>query len=172
MLLCATLANSTASASLLASATRSNYDNVGKTGSDGDLSAPIPQRPISNVSSVDCYNMERFRQAVMHVPTGLFVAGSYAQLHRQEPQGYLRKRCWCSSDEDTYWQITAGIERNWFGIGMTTLYGEYARHEVGAGLTNGSNSNLTPAANNTQGGSTCGVFVNWQQYQSSNPDAR
>ena len=37
--------------------------------------------------------------------------------------------------EDTYWMVMAGIEQNWFGIGKTTLYGEYARHEVGAGLS-------------------------------------
>ena len=38
-------------------------------------------------------------------------------------------------DEDTYWYLISGIEQNWFGFGKTTLYGEYGRHEVGAGLS-------------------------------------
>ena len=40
-----------------------------------------------------------------------------------------------------------GIEQNWFGIGKTTLYGEYARMETGAGLTSGGTVNNSGGPN-------------------------
>ena len=90
----------------------------------------------ANVSAVDC-NVISGSASVMHVPTGLFVAGSYARyddknrvaLYQNANPGLTGVK-----SEDTYWMVMAGIEQNWFGIGKTTLYGEYARHEVGAGL--------------------------------------
>ena len=117
-------------------------DNVGKTGSDGDLCAESTQANAlnANISSVDCHVISG-SASVMHVPTGLFVSGSYAQYTDKNRQAlYLAQTGALNvKDEDTYWQIMGGIEQNWFGIGKTTLYGEYARHEVGAGLS-GANS--------------------------------
>ena len=106
-------------------------DNVGKTLSDGDQCADLAAGN-ANVSAVDCHVISG-SASVMHVPTGLFVAGSYAQ-YTDKNRKALYGNIAGLKDEDTYWQVMAGIEQNWFGIGKTTLYGEYARHEVGTGL--------------------------------------
>jgi hypothetical protein len=106
-------------------------DNPGKTGSDGDqcadLNAGVPQ-----VSTVDCHVISG-SASVMHVPTGLFLSGSYAR-YTDENRKALYGNIAGIKDEDTYWYLLSGIEQNWFGFGKTTLYGEYGRHETGAGL--------------------------------------
>ena len=110
-------------------------DNPGKTGSDGDLCADL-DATNANVSAVDC-NVISGSASVMHVPTGLFVAGSYARYddkNRVALYQIANPGLTGVKSEDTYWMVMAGIEQNWFGIGKTTLYGEYASHEVGAGL--------------------------------------
>ncbi len=129
---------------------KQQWDNVGKTGSDGSQCADL-NAGNNSVSTVDCHVISG-SASIMHVPTGLFLTGAYAQYTDEN-----RRQLYANNgnirgvkDEDTYWQIIGGIERNWFGIGKTTLYGEYARHETGAGLTNGAN---TPAG--TQGGVSC-----------------
>ena len=125
-------------------------DNPGKTGSDGSLCADL-DAINANVSAVDC-NVISGSASVMHVPTGLFVAGSYARYddkNRVALYQIANPGLTGVKSEDTYWMVMAGIEQNWFGIGKTTLYGEYASHETGAGL-GGVAGNF--------GGSTCGLF--------------
>ena len=62
--------------------------------------------------------------STMHVPTGLFVSAGYGDIS--------------SSDEDRdqkgYWVI-AGIERNFFGPGATTFYGEYGNVDFSQNAT-------------------------------------
>jgi len=65
--------------------------------------------------------------SVMHTPTGLFLSGGYAD--RDSDDVTLRR--------DAHW-IRGGIERNFFGIGNTTLFAEYGavnidRKKVGGG---------------------------------------
>ena len=52
--------------------------------------------------------------SVMHVPTGLFVSAGYGDISSNSP----------GVEQEGYWVI-AGIERNFFGPGATTFYGEY-----------------------------------------------
>ena len=84
------------------------------------------------MSAVDCHVING-SASVMHVPTGLFLNGAYAR-YSDDNRKALYGNIAGVKDEDTYWTVSSGIEQNWFGIGKTTLYGEYARHEVGAGL--------------------------------------
>ena len=35
-------------------------------------------------------------------------------------------------DEDTFWAIEAGIERKWFPLGKTTIYGQYYDYDGGS----------------------------------------
>ncbi len=142
---------------------KQQYDNVGKTGSDGSQCADLAPANV-NVSAVDCHVISG-SASIMHVPTGLFLNGSYAQYTDENRKQLYRNQFGAGTnvqDEDTYWQIVGGIERNWFGIGKTTLYGEYARHETGAGLTNGTNTGAStaPAAGASVGGSG-GVSCNF-----------
>ena len=109
-------------------------DNPGKTGSDGD----------------HCADLNAGRSAGQHcrLPRDQRFGQRHARADRPLPHGAYarytdenRKALYGNiagiKDEDTYWTLMSGIEQNWFGIGKTTLYGEYARHEVGAGLSTG-----------------------------------
>jgi len=57
--------------------------------------------------------------SVMHMPTGLFVSGGYGNKN---------------SDDDLKdskgWWVMAGIEKNWTGIGNTTLFAEYMKNDL------------------------------------------
>ncbi len=52
--------------------------------------------------------------STMHVPTGLFISGGYGDIDSNDV--FTSQKGW--------WLI-AGIQRNFFGPGATTLYGEY-----------------------------------------------
>ncbi len=82
----------------------------------------------------------------LHEPTGLFASGAY--VHRVfdgDDLGTLTFACFSSGDAlliqafvdcgnrpdfDYYW-VTAGLRRNWFAIGSTSIYGEYAHSKDG-----------------------------------------
>lgn len=49
----------------------------------------------------------------LHVGTGLFVQGQYARSE------------FLNGGDATYWLVQGGISKNWFGLGNTSLYGEY-----------------------------------------------
>ena len=67
----------------------------------------------------------------MHVPTGLFVQGHYMAADYSINAGNVASGYWGAAERDTrtstFWLIQAGIAKNWFGIGNTALYGEYAQ---------------------------------------------
>jgi hypothetical protein len=50
--------------------------------------------------------------SLMHAASGLFVQGSWAEYERNGTDG-------------TFLHIAGGVSKNWFGIGNTSLYGEY-----------------------------------------------
>ncbi|MCL4766309.1 MAG: porin [Hyphomicrobiaceae bacterium] len=53
--------------------------------------------------------------SVMHTPTGLFLSGGYATFDSDDND----------ADKDGYW-VMAGVERNFFGPGTTTVFAEYS----------------------------------------------
>ncbi len=57
--------------------------------------------------------------SVMHVPTGLFI--NFAAGHKELKD--------VEEAEGEFWFTQGGIERNWFGYGSTTLYGEYGQYD-------------------------------------------
>src|SRR5262245_42834865 len=71
--------------------------------------------------------------SAMHVPTGLFIQGHWEHLDfgpsglQGVGTGYWGQQTQASQKPADYWQIQAGIARNWFGYGLTTVYGEYNR---------------------------------------------
>jgi hypothetical protein len=78
--------------------------------------------------------------AIMHVASGLFAQGHYG-----------RTEFFNGNEADT-WLIQGGITKNWFGLGNTSLYGEYAEargYYGGAGTNFGET--VTQATVFTQG---------------------
>lgn len=63
--------------------------------------------------------------SLLHVPTGLFVQGEYIWATKSVYDG-----AGISGPDKTAdrWHVQAGIRQNFFGIGSTSLYGEYGKH--------------------------------------------
>lgn len=102
--------------------------NVG-AGDGGCANAPISLTE----STVDC-SLFGLSGSVMHVPTGLYVMGSYGFLDDNNRTILAAT----AKDKDEHWYIQAGLERNHFGIGLTTIYGEYGVYQSGMTISGGA----------------------------------
>jgi len=63
--------------------------------------------------------------SLMHVPTGLFIQGeviSATKAVQDSAGGHGPDK------SANRWHVQGGIAQNWFGIGITSLYGEYGKH--------------------------------------------
>jgi hypothetical protein len=70
--------------------------------------------------------------SVMHVPTGLFVSGAYANYEfRGDNANELIAGTNRNRPDVPLWWVDAGIEKNWTGWGATTFYGEWGRFDDG-----------------------------------------
>jgi predicted porin len=112
-------------------------DNGGKAGADWQVCADLTEPGIGGTtatsptkSAVDC-NAIGLSGSIMHVPSGLFVYGSWGRIDDKN-----RKALYVANvkDEDKHWYIQGGIEQKFFALGKTTIYGEYGNYETGAGL--------------------------------------
>ncbi len=94
---------------------------------------------------VDCHAVG-MSASVMHVPTGLFVAGAYGWLNDENRRLLFALRTdgllLDADDRDQFWYAQAGIEKNFFGLGKTTLYGEYFNGDTGGNLSGGDVRNI------------------------------
>jgi hypothetical protein len=83
--------------------------------------------------------------SLLHVPSGLFAQGHYMRAEYDDPRAPLTQTTtyWgqvLGHADSTQWLIQAGITKNWFGLGNTALYAEYARNsDWGAGIGTGRN---------------------------------
>jgi len=65
--------------------------------------------------------------ALMHIPTGLFAQGVWDRMTYDVQDPASLTGAFRGNRDATRWHIAAGIQQNWFGIGKTTVYGEYER---------------------------------------------
>jgi len=80
--------------------------------------------------------------SAMHVPTGLFVQGHYNAADFGGSVIGAPSAWWGESTthkkDVAHWMIQAGISKNWFGPGITSVYGEYGvATDWGADITCG-----------------------------------
>jgi hypothetical protein len=78
----------------------------------------------SNLTTNDDYRSWGGALSLMHVPTGLFIQGEYISSKKavQDSSGAH------GPDASAHrWHLQAGVSQNWFGIGNTSLYGEYGK---------------------------------------------
>jgi hypothetical protein len=109
------------------------------TGSQGDRGCADLDFIGGNDSDVDCWAVG-MSGSIMHVPSGLYVTAAYGFLEDENRGELFAGSTFAATgvdDEDEHWYLQAGIERNFFGIGKSTFYGEYFRTETGAGLDGG-----------------------------------
>jgi len=83
-----------------------------------------------------------FALSAMHVPTGLFVQGHYNHADFGDQVIGAASGYWGQSTTNKkpadQWLIQAGISKNWFGYGNTSIYGEYGvATDWGADFTTG-----------------------------------
>ena len=106
-----------------------------------DLDWTLSPFAFAEGSDVDCYALG-LSGSVMHVPTGLYLFGAYGFVEDEnrrllfalQSDGEILN----ADDRDEFWYVQAGIEKNFTGLGSTTIYGEYYKGEAGAGLNNGN----------------------------------
>ena len=102
--------------------------------------------------------------SLMHVATGLFVQGSWTNLERTTSSTVSTAAPFTKVKGETdFWHVAAGITRNWFGYGNTSLYGEYGDSDNGFGTF--------IAANHTAAGSNVGGTSFWGLGMVQNVDA-
>ena len=80
--------------------------------------------------------------SALHVPTGLFVQAHWNRTSfRGDPNGYwgyaVLQDIADTKNDLTHWLVQGGLSRNHFGIGVTSLYGEYGK-VTGAGAESGT----------------------------------
>ncbi|WP_244531402.1 porin [Hyphomicrobium facile] len=106
--------------------TLGDFKLLGKVGygqnSDETISA------CSKLNGQDC---ELFGAAgtIMHVPTGLYAYGGFAQNHDKTEAKVSGAKA-----TDTMWFIQGGIEQKWLPLGKTTVFGEYRHDDGGSNL--------------------------------------
>ena len=72
--------------------------------------------------------------SVIHVDTGLYVNAAAGQ---KQDDGLADVAFYVANpglldDEDAFWAIEAGIEKKWFPLGKTTIYGQYYDYDGGS----------------------------------------
>ena len=110
-----------------------------------DLHFNLTSPFLGTGSDVDCFAVG-MSGSIMHVPTGLYIHGSYGYLEDEnrrllfalQTDGVILN----ADDRDEHWYIQGGIEKNFFGLGKTTVYGEYFRADTGAGIAGGNVNNI------------------------------
>jgi hypothetical protein len=93
---------------------------------DNDHSSLSNQRGIGDTSEVGLSG------SILHVETGLYVSGAWGHLHDAGLDDLYGR----DVNEDTsFYTIQSGIERKFFPIGKTTIFGEYFQLDRGAGFS-------------------------------------
>jgi predicted porin len=105
-----------------------NFGGGGQTVSVGGCNTAV----VAGKTKMDCNSLGA-SASLMHVQTGLFVSGAYSRTKDNETQTAIGPG-FKVDPTDTHWQVRGGIQKNWFGMGATTLYGDYAQYDKGAYL--------------------------------------
>jgi hypothetical protein len=106
---------------------------------DGNNGCANPGGNVA-ISNVSCEALG-MSASVMHVPTGIFVTGSYGESKDKNIGALVLAAglpARIADDKNKHWSITAGIEQKWFSLGKTTLFGEYIESNTGNAIAGGT----------------------------------
>ena len=78
---------------------------------------------------------------VMHKPTGLFLYGGWGQLSVHTDHEYPAGTVFLPTSRT--WFLQPGIERKWFALGKTNIFGEYRHDEPGSNPGKTVSGNIT-----------------------------
>lgn len=101
---------------------------------DSDFNSAVNRRGAGDTSEIGLSG------SIMHLDTGLYASGAWGKLH----DAGLDELYGRNVDEDTsFYTIQAGLERRFFPIGKTTVFGEYFQLDRGAGfVANGTSASV------------------------------
>jgi len=122
-----------------------NNTSMVSVGTSANLTSDRPNASTTSLSA-----------SVLHVPTGLFAQAAYNVFTRGHDSiaggvaSNFANGTLPSTDSARQFQIQAGITKNWFGIGNTSLYGEYTQTKNGFNTFGLEGLNGNPTA--TSGG--------------------
>lgn len=105
---------------------------------DNDFSSAVNRRGAGATSEVGLSG------SLMHLESGLYVSGAWGTLHDAGLDDLYGRNV----DENTsFYTVQAGLERKFFPIGKTTIFGEYFQLDRGAGfVASGSTASILNAA--------------------------
>jgi hypothetical protein len=97
---------------------------------------------LSSVPGASDVDVDEFGvgASIIHTATGLFLTGSYGQDEDNNAKtavGASAAQLALADDTTNYYFIQGGIERKFFPLGLTTIYGEYFSLERGLALGTG-----------------------------------
>jgi hypothetical protein len=92
----------------------------------------------AQISAVNCA-MLGVSGSAMHVQSGLYVAGAYGERKDKNTAALvsMTSATHPANDKDKFYSLQAGVEQKFFGLGKTTVYGEYVKLDTGTGLNAG-----------------------------------
>jgi len=130
----------------------------GATNNERNCAVPL----VITDKDVDCSQLG-LSGAIMHVPTGLYVHAAYGIRWDDHA-----KTLWGASADSSSTQlyVQAGIEKNWLGIGNTTVFGEYQDWNIG-GTNKWGFAEMTMwgvGLNQSIAAAAMDVYVNYRHY--------
>ena len=106
---------------------------AGELGKQFRLAAGLGYTDVDTSNAFGARESQTFTAggSIMHVPTGLFIGGSYGKFEGDLDFFFGGVPAFAASDITlTAWAVNGGIERKFFEIGKTTFYGEYQEFEL------------------------------------------
>jgi len=102
--------------------------------------------------------------SIMHLQTGLFATGAAGNRDMDDAFAIGDNR------NGQFWWIAAGISQNFFGIGRTTLYGEYGNHKdmltmVNAAVTASDATTWGVGINQTVDAAAMDIFLAYKHFE-------
>jgi hypothetical protein len=120
------------------------YQNIRDTefGCTGGLNAS------ATIKTADCESIGA-SGSIMHVASGLYIHGAWGQFEDNLIAGNTALGLAAAQRDGTssYWYIQGGIERKFFALGKTTLYGEYYDGDLGTAVALTNTPRTVTAAN-------------------------
>ena len=98
---------------------------------------------------------QAYALSIKHVASGIFVQGNMGRTNWKTFAGDTTG----GKNDGTMWQIQGGIAKNWFGPGVTAVYGEFGHGEGYADGVSTTTATTTPAAGNAMFTKLGGTFI-------------
>ncbi|MFM9937879.1 MAG: porin [Hyphomicrobiaceae bacterium] len=102
---------------------------------DTEFNAPIQFAGVAPnaLCNLDCNRMQSAflgSGSILHTPTGLFLTVAAGKREHERAESLLGSVDNRNADA-SFWYLSGGVARNFFGIGNTVLFAEYGNHEDG-----------------------------------------